>query len=133
MKILDTTKSALDLPSLLERTSSDTGLLVSEIISQVRQYGDRALVEYSAKFDGIVDGEKPRVMNRSELETYCKNVASKTLTDSQKAAIDKAIENVSWCATKSAPKNWTDTGPDGQIVGERFTAFNRVACYVPQG
>lgn len=133
MKKIDSTKNDIDLPRLLARTSEDTSSTVLEIINQVRSFGDTALVEYSLKFDGIDIGEKPRIMFREELEKYCHDVAIDRLTTSQKLAIDKAIENVSWCAAKSIPKDWSDTGPDGQILGERFLPFERVACYVPQG
>jgi len=133
MKILDASKNEVDLPKLLIRSSPDTTSTVSEIIDEVRKYGDRALNEYTLKFDGIDNGEKPKIMSRAELASYCKNVAVAKLSDKQIEAIDKAVINVSWCASKSIPKDWSDAGPDGQVVGERFTPFERVACYVPQG
>lgn len=133
MQVLDSTKQKIDLPALLVRESKDVTSLVAEILENVRTNGDSAVCEYSRKFDSVDTGQVPRKMERSELESYCRDVAVSALTKEQTSAIETAVANVSWCATKSIPQNWDDTAPDGQRVGEVFTAFDRVACYVPQG
>lgn len=106
---------------------------VSEIIQSVKDNGDDALCDYSRKFDGVDTGDTVKITTRAELERYVKETAESKLTDNQKLAIKTAVENVQFCAQKSTPKSWNDIAPQGHRVGEVFTPFERVACYVPQG
>lgn len=106
---------------------------VTEIISSIRDSGDSALCEYSRKFDGVDSGIQPKVVTKSELESYVDEIAESMLTDKQKLAIETAVANVQFCAQKSQPKSWSDIAPQGHTVGETFTPYDRVACYVPQG
>lgn len=133
MQILDTTREAIDLALLLERENIDVSTTVSKILENVRANGDEAVCEYSRKFDSVDTGDAPRIMNRKELEQYCRNTALEMLSTEQIAAIEVAVANVSWCASKSIPQSWTDIARDGQLVGETFNVFDRVACYIPQG
>lgn len=112
--------------------TADVRERVRDIILNVRSRGDAALCDYSRQFDDVDMGSSPRVMVRAELQEYVNgNLAM--LTQLQREAIDVAIQNVTFCAKRSQPRSWKEEGPQGQIVGEKFSAFARVACYVPQG
>ncbi|MFN8016222.1 MAG: histidinol dehydrogenase [Acidimicrobiia bacterium] len=131
METINSTNQNIDLIKLLKREQNDVTSIVSEILQNVKQNGDQAVVQYSSKFDGV-DSNSVRTMKRTELESYVSMVKT-SLTKSQIDAIDTAYRNVTWFAEKSIPKNWIETGIDGQRAGEQFTPLNRVACYVPQG
>ena len=133
MKTLDSSKQDIDLPALLKRDSVDVTSKVAQVLADVRKNGDQAVCEYTRKFDNVDFGETPRLMKRDELENYCRDAALPALNKAQIMAIETAVANVSWCAEKSIPKSWSEIAPAGQRVGETFTPFDRVACYVPQG
>lgn len=134
MKIIkDQSNESVVNTLLLRNGGQDVRDIVSEIISNVRERGDEALVEYARKFDDVDTGSVVRVTKRDELERYVNEIAEEGLTDNQKLAISTAVANVSFCAKKSKPNSWKDIAPQGQLVGETFNPFSRVACYVPQG
>ena len=133
MKIIDSTEKSIDLAKMVLRESVDANEVVSQVLKNVKENGDKAVCGYTRDFDSIDTGSSPRTMTGLELRDYCKNFAIPSLTKAQISAIEKAVANVSWCAGKSVPQGWNEIAPDGQRVGEIFTAFERVACYVPQG
>ncbi len=55
IKIYDSSEISID--EILERTEQKTDVegIVTDIIKIVRANGDKALVEYSKKFDGAID------------------------------------------------------------------------------
>lgn len=132
MKIIENTENSEVIRQLVRAQSSeDISSRVEEIISIVKNEGDKAICELTARFDGI-ETSKPQIMYRGELGQYV-NENIGLLSEQQIKAIDVAIENVTFTASRSMPKSWRDTAPGGHTIGEQFTAFNRVACYVPQG
>jgi histidinol dehydrogenase len=133
MQVIDIRDKKFDVASTVARELSNVSDVVTNVLNDIQENGDKAIVQYTKKFDGIDTGSIPRVMSRDELETYCRDIAVGNLTDNQKKAIETAVANVSWVASKSAPKSWREQAPDGQIVGETFTPYERIACYVPQG
>ncbi len=132
MRIIDNTQDT-DLVQLVRRDTTDASTTVADVLKDVRERGDAAVCDFTRKFDSVDYGTTPKVGTLSQLEKYCEEVAVHQLTYKQKGAIESAVANVSWCAEKSTPRSWSDTAPDGQRVGEVFTPFDRVACYVPQG
>ncbi len=135
MQIIDSTTQTIDLAELLRRDEQDTAVLitkVAEVLRDVRERGDAAVCDFTRKFDSL-ETETPRIMTRTELEEYCAQTVRPALTDEQVQAIELAVANVSWFASQSMPTSWSAYAPGGQVVGEVFRPFNRVACYVPQG
>ncbi|HMS24719.1 MAG TPA: histidinol dehydrogenase [Acidimicrobiia bacterium] len=135
MQIINSTTQIIDLPELLRRDEKDAAALmakVAAVLQDVRLRGDAAVCDFTRAFDSIDTGT-PRIMSRVELEEYCKQTARPALTDDQIEAIELAVANISWFASQSMPSSWSAIAPDGQIVGEVFRPFDRVACYVPQG
>ena len=132
MQILKTSEREVDLVSLLTRGKADVFQIVQRIIGDVRENGNKAIVDFTRELDGV-ETSAPVIMFRDELESYCNQIAKQKLTKEEIEAIENAVSNVSWFAKKSIPVDWEDIGLDGQLVGEKFTPFKRVACYVPQG
>ncbi len=95
---------------------------VREILAQVRQRGNAALLEYILKFGG------PNLSSEQLLETGRPSVAEATV-----AAVEAAHRNVHAFARRSLRKNWQMRNEQGALVGERFDPFQRVGVYVPGG
>ena len=101
---------------------------VAGIVSEVAKHGDRALIDFAAKFDGAKLTLKNLRVSEAELEFARSSVSPET-----KAAVAASLKNIHWFAKKSLRKNWSSKNTQGAIVGERFVPFDRVGVYVPGG
>lgn len=95
---------------------------VRQIVADVREEGDAALLRYTEKFGG------PRLRAATLRETARARVTSATAR-----AISAARANVRSFARKSLRKDWRMQNAQGGWVGERFDPYQRVGIYVPGG
>ncbi|MBO4544437.1 MAG: histidinol dehydrogenase, partial [Verrucomicrobia bacterium] len=103
---------------------------VRKILEAVRTKGDKALVDFAAKFDKVTlrpDGLRVTVEEQvaAALKTVCQPGVEK--------AMKEAHKNIASFAKKSLRKNWQSTNSHGAKVGEKFDPFHRVGIYVPAG
>jgi histidinol dehydrogenase len=103
--------------------------LVHRIISNVRQRGDDALVEYTRKFDGAT--LSPATMRVSDMEFA---QAEENISDELRTAICMAIEQIRHHHQRQfGAESWMTHTPAGAISGERITPIESVGIYVPRG
>jgi histidinol dehydrogenase len=99
---------------------------VREILAAVRQEGDRAVLAYTEKFDGV------RLMSlRASEEEFAAALVkadSRVIDDLRQAA-----ENIRAFHARQLRRSWLDCAPDGVITGQRITPLKRVGVYVPGG
>jgi histidinol dehydrogenase len=117
--------------SHLDRTCQPRGEVkdtVSQILQDVRENGDAALLEYTAKFGG--PKLKPAQLQVTEQEIARANFGIETRT---REAVLAAHANVRDFAKNSLRKSWKKKNLQGAEVGERFDPFHRVGIYVPGG
>ena len=102
---------------------------VAEIIGQVRDGGDEALLRIMARFGG------PERQDASTLRISSADLAAaeNTLDAGTRRALQLAHVNVSTFARKGLRADWEMTNSQGAAVGERFRPFGRVGIYVPGG
>ncbi len=101
---------------------------VRDIITKVRKQGDKAVLQFAAKFDRAK--LKPEQMLVTEAEyRHARSVVPANV----KKAIATAQRNVRDFAKRSMRKNWQAKNAQGVLVGERFDPFERVGIYVPAG
>ena len=101
---------------------------VRDIIKTVREQGDQALIDLSAKFDRVDLKEKGLKISENEIDTAMKHVSSKTL-DALKLAHDRIVVY----HQKQLPKDERFVDPLGVELGWRWTAVQSVGLYVPGG
>ncbi|MCH7228670.1 histidinol dehydrogenase [Haloferula sp. A504] len=101
---------------------------VAGIIADVSKRGNKALIDYAAKFDKVT--LKPRELFVSE-EEFAE--AKKAVVPSTKRAVRASLRNITEFAKRSLRKDWSYRNAEGARVGERFTPFDRVGVYVPGG
>lgn len=101
---------------------------VAGIISEVAKRGNKALIDYAAKFDGVT--LKPRELFVTEAEFA---EAKKAVAPSTRRAVAASLKNITEFAKRSLRKDWSYRNAEGARVGERFTPFDRVGVYVPGG
>lgn len=102
---------------------------VTKTIEQVRDHGDKAILELSKKFDkaDFKNGKALRVTEAEMAE------AESHVDAATKKAIAASRKNVIQFAKKSLRKDWSGTNGQGAMVGEIYQPFERVGIYVPGG
>ncbi|MDE5748915.1 MAG: histidinol dehydrogenase, partial [Acetatifactor sp.] len=101
---------------------------VNEILAAVKTGGDKALFEYTLKFDKYrLTPENIRVTPEEIREAY--DQMDPALVE----VIRKSAANIRAFHEKQLRNSWFDSKEDGTILGIRFTPIGRVGVYVPGG
>ena len=102
---------------------------VSEILDTVRSKGDAAVIDYTARFDGL------NVADMSELEMPASalKLAFDGLPEQQKQALRTASARIQRYAEKQKMESWEYTEEDGTVLGQKVTPLDRAGLYVPGG
>ena len=118
------------LESLLKRSPNnytEYESTVNEIINNVKENRDKAVFEYTKKFDKAdVDASNIRVTEEEIKEAY-ELVDEKLL-----AVIKKALVNIRKYHEKQLQNSWFTT-EDGIILGQKVTPIAKAGVYVPGG
>jgi len=110
-------------------SNKDVEKTVKEIINTIKYKGDKALIDYSIKFDGVKAKSMADLMiSQVELEKSFND-----LSDKQKNAITIAAERVKAYHLKQNQQTWSYTEEDGTLLGQKITPLDRVGLYVPGG
>ena len=101
---------------------------VREILENVRTNGDKALSEYSLKFDKFeLDPGNIRVTEEEINEAY-ENYDKELI-----GVMERAADNIRAYHEKQKLNSWIDTREDGTILGQKITPIEKVGVYVPGG
>ena len=102
--------------------------LVGSIVDDVRARGDRALIEYGARFDGVDLKSTELRIKEDQLRRFAES-ADKRVVD----ALREAVRNVRVFHERQVEKSWTIDPRDGVQLGQKITPLERVGLYVPGG
>ena len=106
----------------------DVSTTVSGILADIKTRGNSAILDYTAKFDGIQLKPAQLKVPEAALEE-----AARSLKPSEKRAIRASIQSVKAFHNPTLPKNWTAKNGHGGTVGECFYPIERVGIYIPGG
>lgn len=102
---------------------------VLDIIAQVREQGDAALVEYTRQFDALeVQDFSELILPRERLE-----LALTRIKPEQRQALEIAAERVRSYHEHQQQESWRYTDADGTLLGQQVTPLDRAGLYVPGG
>jgi len=101
---------------------------VAEILRAVRRQGDRALLRFTARYDGIRLTPSTMEVKAGEIEEAVKTVPGKDLRTLRQAA-----KRISVFHRHQLLKSWDYRDPLGMLLGQRITPLERVGVYVPGG
>ena len=110
---------------------SDHGVqtAVHEIVENVRQRGDEAVLEYTRRFDHVaVNSVAELVVPDSRLQA-----ALDAIPADQRQALKVAAERVRTYHEHQKQDSWSYTEADGTLLGQKVTPLDRVGLYVPGG
>ena len=102
---------------------------VSEILREVRERGDAAVLEYTNRFDRLT----ARDIGELEISHARLAQALDSIPDSQRAALEAAADRVRRYHEHQKAGSWSYTEEDGTILGQQVTPLDRVGLYVPGG
>ncbi len=101
---------------------------VAEIIDNIKTNGDKALFEYTFKFDKFELTKNNIRVTRDEIAA-----AYKELDAEYVEVIKKAKENIRDYHEKQVRQTFITTKPDGSILGQRISPIASAGTYVPGG
>ncbi|MBR1650493.1 MAG: histidinol dehydrogenase [Lachnospiraceae bacterium] len=130
IKLTNESKNQI-LENLLKRSPSqytEYEATVNDIISNVRNNKNKALFEYTEKFDGYKLTEENILVTREEIDE-----AYKALDPELIDVLKEAAENIRDFHAKQLRNSWFDAKEDGTILGMKITAIDRAGVYVPGG
>ena len=102
---------------------------VSSILSDVKERGDTALIEYTNRFDRM------SATSTDELHIPAERLqaAVSNITVEQKDALEKAAKRVASYAEHQKIEPWSYTEEDGTVLGQQIMPVDSVGLYVPGG
>ena len=134
MQRLDTRSADFDqrleaLTAWEEGLDASVEAAVAEIIAAVRQRGDAALLEYTARFDGR------SLSSAAQLEVSPQRLqeALAAIPAPQREALEQAAERVRSYHEHQRQVSWQYRDGEGNLLGQQITALERVGIYVPGG
>jgi histidinol dehydrogenase len=105
---------------------------VADILADVQQRGDAAVLEYTRRFDGL-DATSMQVLELTQAEL---KAAFDSLPAPQKNALEAAAQRVRSyheAQKKASGESWSYRDEDGTLLGQKVTPLDRVGIYVPGG
>lgn len=122
--------SALDsLLAFDDSTDEAIERTVAEILMQVRNLGDGAVLEYTRRFDHL----PATAMIDLELRPDALAAAFAALGREQQQALEAAAYRIRTYHERQKTDSWEYTETDGTRLGQKVTALDRVGLYVPGG
>jgi histidinol dehydrogenase len=105
---------------------------VADILADVQARGDAAVLEYTARFDGLpADSVAALELTQAELKA-----AFDTIPTAQRLALQAAAQRVRSyheAQKKECGQSWSYRDEDGSLLGQKVTPLDRVGIYVPGG
>jgi histidinol dehydrogenase len=100
---------------------------VQRIVTDVRKQGDRALLRYAKKFDGLAGAAALRVTTEEMAAAW------DAIAPEMRAALSTAAEQIRSFAVSQLPASWSESSIEGLTTGQLVRPLGSVGCYVPSG
>ena len=99
------------------------------ILADVKARGDAAVLEYTAKFDGV------KAACTNDLRVSSRDIANalQTIPAATRTALEAAAARVRTYHEKQKAASWSYTESDGTVLGQQVTPLDRAGLYVPGG
>ena len=95
--------------------------IVRKIISDVRKFGDSAVIDYTKKIDNV------------ELENFAVDIGETQIEPEILASLKVAAENIRRFHQEQLPKSWITYRGENSLLGQAVIPLERVGVYVPGG
>ena len=116
--------SDIDLLETIKRSEQDVNNvldIVSDILDNVKENKDQAIIQYTEKFDGVtIENLK---VSKDEIEE-----AYDTLDDDLLMALKQAASNIEKFHKKQIPSEWEMEVNPGVVAGQIVRPINSAGC-----
>ncbi len=102
---------------------------VSDILSAVKQYGDDALLQLTAKYDQLKLDDALQL----EISQQSLHAALQRINPEQRVALESAAERIRIYHEYQKQDSWQYEEKDGTVLGQIVRPIERVGIYVPGG
>ena len=102
--------------------------VVSDILSSVRTRGDKALAEYTRKFDRVDLERHPMTIPAGQIAE-----ARRQTPPEQRRALEHAAQRIRTYHERQRPEDWQFEDSAGFVLGSRWTPVASAGLYVPGG
>jgi len=110
-------------------SNNDVNKIVDEIIAEIQNKGDKALLNYTVELDLVeVNSISDLIISKEKLKKSFDD-----LNDIQKNALTISADRIKSYHQKQLQKTWTYKEEDGTVLGQKITPLDRVGLYVPGG
>ena len=106
--------------------SATTGDAVRSILDRVRQEGDRALLELTQQFDGVV-------LDTLQVPHEYLSQCLAQLDGALREVLEEAAQNIRQFHQRQKQDSRLDFAPDGTLLGWKVTPVDAAGIYVPGG
>lgn len=116
---------------LLKRSPDNYGQYndtVTGIVERIKKEGDRALLEYTHRFDCEAVDASNILVSEEEVKAAYNEVDPRLLK-----TIRRSLENIWSYHEKQRRYSWFDTTPDGTLLGQKIEPLAAAGVYVPGG
>jgi histidinol dehydrogenase len=127
MRIIHSSETA-KVAALLDRGQGRDPAIArraARIVEHVRRDGDRALMAYARRLDGLA---LPIEVTPAEIRAAVRAVSTEV-----RRAIAVAAQHIRRVATRQVPRPWSVEPSPGVRIEQRVLPLDRVGCYVPGG
>nr|MDP2192674.1 histidinol dehydrogenase [Rhodoferax sp.] len=105
---------------------------VVDILADVQQRGDAAVLEYTQRFDGVNAATLAELeLTQAELKAAFEAIPA-TQRDALQAAA-RRVRSYHQAQIKACGGSWSYRDEDGTLLGQKVTPLERVGIYVPGG
>ena len=113
-------------------TDADIEQRVASILADVQRRGDAALLEYTARFDGL-QAESVSALELTQAEL---KAAFEAISPAERQALEFAaarVRSYHEAQKQACGQSWSYRDADGTLLGQKVTPLDRVGIYVPGG
>jgi histidinol dehydrogenase len=134
MRRLDTREPGFDrdlskLTAWQEELDQEVNRTVAAVLADVARRGDAALLEYTARYDGL-EAESVAAL---EVSQQRREAALAAVDPSQRSALEHAAERVRDYHEHQVQASWQYHDDSGNLLGQQITSIERAGIYVPGG
>lgn len=120
--------SFVEMLNAKRETGADVNKAVADILADVQQRGDDAVVDYTTKFDRFDLTVDNLAITADEVDTACEQCSTETLD-----ALQLAADRISSFHQRQMPEDLDYVDNAGLRLGNRWTAVGAAGLYVPGG
>ena len=113
-------------------TDAEVEQRVAQILADVQQRGDAAVLEYSNRFDGL-DASSMASLELTQAELRSAFAGLPAVQRDALEAAARRVRSYHEAQKRASGESWSYRDADGTLLGQKVTPLDRVGIYVPGG